>query len=117
MALRILLLAWVTTLLPSAALAEEKPECRFICGVQGKVEPTFTIENLAARHRLVTPDGITRRVNRERVFESVLAVDFETSLPRLGFTAEVITAPFSGDQSAELEFETNLHWLTESMSH
>src|SRR5262245_57270153 len=106
----------VVLLLPSAALAEEKPDCAFICGVAAKAEPTFTVENLASRHRLVTSEGSTTRVSRERVFESVLAVDFETRWPRLGFTAEAITAPFSGDHSAEFEFETNFYWLTEAMS-
>jgi hypothetical protein len=90
--------------------------CRFICELEWKFEPTFTIENLANRHRVVTPDGITERVNRESVFETILALDMKTKLPRLGFTAEMSAAPFSDANSAELEFETNFHWLTESMS-
>jgi len=37
------------------------------------------------------------------VFETVLALDLKTKLPRLGFTAELSTAPFSDDNSAELD--------------
>jgi hypothetical protein len=46
----------------------------------------------------------------------ILALDMKTRLRWLGFTAEVSAAPFSDDNSAELEFETNFHWLIESMS-
>ena len=102
---------------PASAQAQHaEPSCRFICDLEWKFEPTFTIENLAHRHRVMGPDGVTTRVNRERVFETILALDLKTKLPRLGFTAELIAAPFSDDNSAELEFETNFHWLTEPMS-
>jgi hypothetical protein len=101
---------------PTRALAQAAPSCRFICELQWKVEPTLTIENLRNRHRVVTPDGVTERVSRERVFETILALDMSTRLPWLGFTAEVSAAPFSDDNAAQLEFETNFHWLTESMS-
>lgn len=100
---------------PSLAVAQDPP-CRFICEVAWKVEPTITIENLAGRHRVFTPDGITERVNRERVFELVLAVDLSTKVPWLGFTVEAITAPFADDNVVELEFESNFHWLSESMT-
>jgi hypothetical protein len=101
---------------PAHASAQGPPSCTFICELQWKLEPTFTIENLANRHRVAGPDGETERVNRERVFEMILALDMKTRLRWLGFTAEVSAAPFSDDNSAELEFETNFHWLTESMS-
>ncbi len=102
---------------PARAHAQDAARsCTFICDLEWKFEPTFTIENLAHRHRVVGPDGVTERVNRERVFETVLALDLKTTLPRLGFTAELSTAPFSDDNSVELEFETNFHWLTASMS-
>ena len=113
-------LCFVSALLvvgPAIAHAQDSASsCRLICELEWKFEPTFTIENLADRHRVVTPDGITERVNREFAFETVLALDFKTKLPRLGFTAEAIAAPFSDDNSVELEFETNLYWLTEKMS-
>jgi hypothetical protein len=100
------------------ATAQDAPEepCRFVCELAWKFEPTFTIENLANRHRVVTGEGITERAVRERVFEIVLALDLETKVPWLGFTAEAITAPFSDGNEVELEFESNFHWLTESMT-
>ena len=100
---------------PPLALAQENT-CRAICDVEWKVEPTFTIENLGNRHRVVTSDGVTERVDRERVFETVFAVDMATRAPWLGFTAEAITSPFSDDNVVELEFEANFHWLFESMT-
>lgn len=102
---------------PASALAQDAARsCRFICELEWKFEPTFTIENLANRHRVVTPDGVTERVNREFVFETILALDMKTKMPRLGYTAELSAAPFSDDNSAALEFETNFYWLTGSMS-
>ena len=85
-------------LLPAPVSAQAAAECRFVCGVEWKAEPTFTI------------------APGERVFEMVLALDLETTVPRLGFTAEAITAPFSDDNGVELEFEANLYWLTEAMT-
>ena len=107
---RVALLATATTIVMtcSPAWAQEQEPCRFICELEWKVEPTITIENLANRHRVVTPDGVTERVNRERVFEIVLALDMETRVPRLGFTVEAIASPFSDDNAVELEFESNL---------
>jgi len=109
----------VTALLiaaPASACAQQATTCRFICELEWKLEPTFTTENLANRHRVVNPDGVIERVNREQVFEMILALDMKTRLPRIGFTAEVSAAPFRDDNSAELEFEANFYWLTESMS-
>ena len=102
---------------PTDAQAQDAvPSCRFICELEWKFEPTFTIENLANRHRVVSPDGATERVNREHEFETILALDLRTKLPRLGFTAELSAAPFKDENSAQLEFETNFYWLTEPMS-
>ena len=100
----------------SVCMAQEAPRCRVICEPEWKVEPTVTIENLANRHRVVSPDGATELVSRARVFETVLALNMSTKVPRLGFTVEAITSPFSEDNSVELEFESNFHWLTEPMS-
>lgn len=99
---------------PSSAVADES--CRFICDVAWKLEPTFTIENLARRPRVVTGDGGLSREPREAIFETVLALDLETRVPRLGFTAETIFSPSHTDNAVELEFESNVYWLTESMS-
>jgi len=109
--MRALRLACLVFCLPVSAAAQERP-CRFICELEWKVEPTFTIEHLANRHRIVTPDGVTERVNRERVFETVLAFDLATRVPRLGFTIESIFSPTSDDNLVELEFETNGFLLT-----
>ena len=104
-------------LLPSShASAQDEHPCRVICDVEWKVEPTFTIENLANRHRVAHTDGVIERVNRERVFETVFALDLRSRIDRLGFTIESIVSPFHDDNTAELEFESNFHWLTERMS-
>lgn len=102
-------------LAPSAAAAQPD-QCRFICGPAVKIEPTFTIEHLAQLHRVATADGSTERASRERVFETVLAVDLPTTVPRLGFTIEAIAAPFSDDNAVQLEFEANLHVITDSLT-
>jgi hypothetical protein len=112
----IVAVAALVVLVPSASMAQEPAGCRVICELEWLVEPTITIENLANRHRIVTPDGVTERVDRERVFETVLALDMSTRVPWLGFTVEAIFSPFSDDNSVELEFESNWHWLTESMT-
>jgi len=101
--------------LPSLAEAQQD-SCRVICEVEFKIEPTFTIENLANRHRIITSDGAGERANRERVFETVLATDLATRIPRLGFTVEAIFSPFSDDNAVELEFEANFYVLTESLT-
>jgi hypothetical protein len=100
----------------TVSASAQQQECRFICDLQWKVEPTFTVENLARRHRVIAADGITRRVARERVFETVLALDLETTVPRLGFSVEAIASPFNEDNAVELEFEANAYVLTEEQS-
>src|SRR3954464_13800121 len=98
------------------AFAQDEKNCRIICELKWKAEPTFTIESLGTRPRIQAPDGVVERVSRERVFEAVLALDMRTRLPRIGFTAEAITAPTSDDNAVQLEFESNFYWLTERMS-
>jgi hypothetical protein len=110
LAIGLVCLAW-----PAIARAQDD-SCRFICELELKIEPTFTIENLANRHRVITSDGVTTRVNRERVFETVLGLDLKTRVPRLAFTIEAIASPFSDDNSVELEFESNFYWLMESQT-
>jgi hypothetical protein len=117
MSRRLVLLLWsIVVMLPSMAFAQATSDCHFVCELEWKVEPTFTIDNLANRHRVVSPDGVTERVDRERVFETVLALDFRTTMPWLGLSAEAIAAPFSDENAVQLEFEGNFYWLTESMT-
>jgi hypothetical protein len=72
--------------------------CRVLCAPELKVEPTFTVENLARPPVIETlEDGVVlkrRRAARERVFELIFAVDVPTALPRLGLTFEAIFKPF-----------------------
>ena len=39
------------------AAAQDPERCRVVCDLEWKFEPTFTLENLAKRHRVVTADG------------------------------------------------------------
>lgn len=59
-------------------MAEEPLACRFVCSLEWKFEPTITIENLGNRHRVLTADGVVERARRERVVETVLALDMKT---------------------------------------
>jgi hypothetical protein len=95
---------------PGPARAQPPDRCRFLCTPEFLIEPTWTIEPLARRHRIVDADG-ERTVAREHVFELVLAVDIPTKFPRLGFTSEAIWAPAADENEVELEFEVNLGLL------
>jgi len=93
------------------AAAQAQTECRVLCTPQLLIEPTFTIENLVRRPRVVTPAGDERRMGRESVFEVIFAVDLPTRLSRLGFTAEAIVVPFIRANAVELELEANIGLL------
>jgi hypothetical protein len=113
---------------PGDVRAQEEPRCRLICAPELKVEPTWTVENLASRPR-IEADGHTGRAARESVFELILAVDVPTTIPRIGFTFEAIFVPFGGtavnpftgataaesgrneirDNGIEIESEVNFH--------
>jgi len=82
---------------PAAAQTRDDPPCVFLCAPELKIEPTFTIEHLARRHR-VHVDGVAERVKRETVFEIIFALDVPTTIPRIGLTLEAILIPF-GDTS------------------
>jgi hypothetical protein len=110
-----LLLGLACVLMPSATEAQQDP-CRLLCDLELKIEPTWAIENLANRHRITAGDGTTERANRERVFETVLAVDVATRIPWLGASIEAIGSPFSDDNAVELEFEMNVHFLPEPLT-
>ena len=115
--------------------AQDADACLFFCSPELKIEPTFTVENVFNRHRVAEMnDGVQVgiiRAEREVVFETVVAVDIPTELPRVGFTLEAIFAPFSSssenpfsgrtatdlgrssvrDNTPEIELELNLEWL------
>jgi len=96
----------------SAAAAQTEEKCSFLCAPELLIEPTWTIENLAHRPRVVDASGQEpRRLPRERVFELVLAVDLPTRWRRIGFTAETSFAPASPDNEIELELELNIGLL------
>lgn len=82
-------------LLPALASAQNKPRCAFLCAPELKIEPTWTIEHLASRHRIES-DGQVERALRETVFELIFALDVPTTIPRVGFTLEAIFVPFGG---------------------
>lgn len=93
--------AWSAVLVFAAAAPaaaqdrKDEPRCVFLCAAALKFEPTFTVEHLAARHR-IEADGQIARVPRETVFELIFAVDVETAIPRVGLTLEAIFVPRGG---------------------
>ena len=95
--------------------AQRKDQCFLLCRPELKIEPTFTVENLFSRHRVAEFEGNEQigvtRAEREVVFETILALDIPTEIPRVGFTFETIFIPFASDNSPEVEIELNLQWL------
>ena len=100
-------------LAPKAAQGQSQ-KCFFLCAPDLKIEPTFTWENLS-RPRIAETDAqgntVVRKTDRERVFETVVAVGVPTTVPRISFNFETILKPFVKGNSPELETELNLHWL------
>jgi hypothetical protein len=78
-----------------SSFAQNEPRCRLFCAPELKVEPTWTIEHLASRHRIES-DGQIERAARETVFELIFALDVPTTIPRIGMTLEAIFVPFGG---------------------
>jgi hypothetical protein len=100
-------------LMPGIAQAQT-PRCFVFCSPTLKVEPTFSWENLKAPRVAETDDQgntVVRRTEPERIFETIIAVDIPTTIPRAGFTFEIGIRPFRKGASPELETELNLHWL------
>jgi hypothetical protein len=113
---------------PAAAQSGQEPSCFILCAPELKIEPTFTTEHLAQRHR-VEVDGVVEQVSREQVFELIFAVDIPTEIPRIGVTLEAIFIPFGDtsvhpftgvqaneagrqtfrDNGVEIESELNIH--------
>jgi hypothetical protein len=101
-------------LVPRTALGQE-PKCFVLCAPELNVEPTFTWENIFSSPRIVETDAqgntIEKKVEPENVFETVIAVDVPTTIPRVSFLFEAILKPGSKGSSPELETELNFHWL------
>jgi hypothetical protein len=120
---------------PAGAQDEPERPCVILCAPELKIEPTFTIEHLAQRHRVST-DGVVERVDRETVFEVIFAVDIPTEIPRIGVTLEAILIPFGEtsvhpftgapvsatgrssirDNGVEIESELNIHLFDEEQT-
>jgi hypothetical protein len=101
------------SILPAAA-QDQKDKCFVLCAPTMKVEPTFTWENLIAPRVAETDsDGNTliKSLERERVFETVIAADVPTTVPRVSLVFETILKPTVKGSSPELETELNFHWL------
>jgi len=93
---------------PVSAAAQDEPRCVILCAPELKIEPTWTIESLGGPRR-VEVDGQIESIGVGSVFELVLALDIPTTIPRVGFTFETIFAPFTSDNSVEIESEFNFH--------
>ncbi len=98
------------------AAAQDRPaKCFVFCAPELKIEPTITWEHLFRRPLIAEMDRdgktVVHRPEREIVFETVIALDIPTTIPRAGFTFETIVKPFVKGASPELETELNLHWL------
>jgi hypothetical protein len=130
-----LALVAISCLYAAPARGQAADGCFWLCQPELKLEPSFTVENLFNPHRIAEMDGDTRigieRAEREVVFETILALDIPTEIPRVGLTLEMIFVPFaSGDEnpftgtsaehlgrtsirdnSPEIEFELNIDWL------
>jgi hypothetical protein len=95
--------------------ANQTDRCFVLCRPELKVEPTFTWENIIRRPRIAATDDqgnmTVEKAERERVFETVIALDIPTTIPRVGFTFETIVKPFVKGNSPDLELELNFHWL------
>src|SRR5574339_744602 len=119
------------------AAAQDEPDgCVLLCAPELKIEPTFTVEHLAQRHRVET-DGSVERVPRETVFELIFALDIPTEIPRIGLTLEAILIPFGDtdvhpftgvpasatgrssirDNGVELEAELNIELFSEEQTN
>ena len=79
--------------------AQNTERCFLLCRPELKIEPTFTVENLFSRHRVAHFEGGEQvgvvQAEREVVFETILALDIPTEIPRVGFTFETIFIPFA----------------------
>lgn len=97
---------------PEAAGQATPAACRVLCAPEFKVEPTITFTNLFGSPRIVNEQGTTSREPRGTEFEVILSLGLPTRTSWLEFTVEAIFLPFDRDSTPELEFETNVIWLS-----
>lgn len=104
----------VGSLLLSApvALAQAPAPCRVLCAPEFKVEPTITFTKVVGPARIARDDGTVVREAREAELEVILSLGLPTRVSWLEFTVEAIVMPFDRGSTPELEFETNVVWLT-----
>jgi hypothetical protein len=102
----------MTVVLAAPAWAQEPAPCRVLCSPEFKIEPTITFTNLFDSPRITGDDGTVTREPRETEFELILSLGLPTRVSWLEFTVEAIFLPFDRDRTPELEFETNLIWLS-----
>jgi hypothetical protein len=108
----LLLGLFVSLLSAPEAAGQPTPACRVLCAPEFKVEPTFTFTNLFGSPRIVDDQGTTTREPRETEFEVILSLGLPTRALWLEFTVEAIFLPFDRESTPELEFETNVIWLS-----
>ena len=112
--MRSLLTAFVIGLLSALeAAGQTTPACRVLCAPEFSVEPTVTFTNLFGSPRIVDEQGATTREPRGTEFEVILSLGLPTRASWLEFAVEAIFLPFDRESTPELEFETNLTWLSE----
>jgi hypothetical protein len=108
-----LLTTFVVGLLNSSvAVGQTTPTCHVLCAPEFNVEPTITFTKLFGSARIVDDHGTTTREPRETEFELILSLGLPTRASWLEFTVEAIFLPFDRESTPELEFETNLIWLS-----
>ena len=107
-----LIIVWTLVWASHAIAQQTAPPCRVLCAPELKVEPTITVTNLIRAPRVASDAGVPTRERRHTEFEIILSLDIPTRLPRVGVTVEAIFLPFDRDSTPELEFETNLTWLS-----
>ena len=86
-------IALVSFVLTATPAFSQTSTCKALCEPTLLVEPTITWEKDAT------------------VFETIVALDLSTPIPRVGVTLEAITKPFSDENEVELESELKLYWL------
>ena len=121
----------IVTLSPTPTHAQGEGKCRVLCAPELSVEPTVTFSSLFRRTAVLElQENRVVELAPSAEFEIIFAVGVPTTIPRVGFTLEVVWAPFattSGnpftgetaeelgrairENPVELEFEFNIQLL------